>query len=115
MLADVPSQVHDLAIYAGLFLTLGGVLTLVTRGAVRGIEVVLERQLHPFAEKVETITHELTLNGGESMKDVVLEVRTNQRVMSDRFGDIEHRQRAMLDHFGLDEGFVPRRRPIEGT
>lgn len=106
--AEVPTQVHDLAIYAGLFLTLGGVLTLVTRGAVRGIEVVLERQLHPFAQKVETITDELTLNGGESMKDVVLEVRTNQEAIGRRFGAIEHRQAAMLRHFGLDEGLVPR-------
>lgn len=108
MVAEVPTQVHDLAIYAGLFVALGGVLTMVTRGAVRAIEVVLERQLHPFAEKVDTITDELTLNGGESMKDVVLEVRVNQEAMTRRFGAIEHRQAAMLRHFGLDEGLVPR-------
>ena len=108
MFSEVPTQVQDLVIYAGLFLSLAGVLTLVTRGAVRAIEVVLERQLHPFAEKVETITDELSLNGGESMKDVVLEVRTNQEAIGRRFGVIEHRQSQMLKHFGLDEGLVAR-------
>lgn len=112
--AEVSETVRDAAFYLGVVLAFGGVMKLVVNASLNGIDIILERRLRPFADQVDTIRDELSLNGGESMKDVVVEVRNNQRVMADRFGDLEHRQRAMLDHFGLDEGLIPRR-PIQGT
>lgn len=114
ILAKVSEGASDLAMYLGIILAFGGVMKLVVNASLNGIDIILERRLRPFAEQVDTISEELSLNGGESMKDVVVEVRNTQRLMSDRFGDLEHRQRAMLDHFGLDEGLIPRR-PVEGT
>lgn len=106
LFAEVPDHFHDLAFYLGVFLTAAGVATYLVRWSVNAMDLIIEKRLRPFSDTIENVRAELTVNGGNTLKDTVIRMRDNQNLFDERFLRMESRQEMMLEHFGLHDGLI---------